>query len=103
MRRIDALGIGFGIFIAGGLAYIALQFIGLSDLQAGVWSQVFLVCALIGWVSTYMFRAVGKNMTYHKQREKYEEKFFQKRLEELSAEELAQIQAQIEKEKGDRV
>ncbi|MGD1875118.1 MAG: DUF3007 family protein [Mastigocoleus sp.] len=100
MRRIDALGIGFGIFITGGLAYTALQFIGLNNLQAGVWSQVLLVCCLVGWVSTYMFRAVGKNMTYHQQREKYEEEYFQKRLDGLSEQELAQIQAEVEEEKG---
>ncbi|MBH8554689.1 DUF3007 family protein [Nostocaceae cyanobacterium CENA357] len=103
MRRIDAIGIGLGVFIAGGLAYIGLQLIGLDVQQAGVWSQVLLVCGLIGWLATYIFRAVGKNMTYHQQREQYEQAFFQKRLEELTPEELAKIQAEIEQEEQTQV
>ncbi|NWF58613.1 MAG: DUF3007 family protein [Fischerella sp.] len=103
MRRIDALGIGFGIFIAGGLAYLLLQLAGLDNLSAGIWSQLLLVGGLVGWLLTYIFRAVSHKMTYHQQREQYEEAYFQKRLEELSPEELAKIQAEIEQEKGSQV
>lgn len=99
MRRIDAIGIGFGVFVAGGLAYVVLQLVGLDSLEAGIWSQVLLVGGLVGWLLTYVFRATGKKMTYHQQREQYEEAFFTKRLQELSPEELAQIQAEIELEK----
>ncbi|MBW4563500.1 MAG: DUF3007 family protein [Mojavia pulchra JT2-VF2] len=99
MRRIDAIGIGFGVFIAGGLAYIGLQLVGLDNQQAGIWSQVLLVSGLLGWLATYVVRAVGQKMTYHQQREEYEEAFFQKRLDELTPEELAKIQAEIEQEK----
>ncbi|MBO3461647.1 DUF3007 family protein [Aetokthonos hydrillicola Thurmond2011] len=98
MRRIDALGIGFGVFITGGLAYILLQQLGLDSQNAGIWSQALLVGGLVGWLLTYVFRATSKNMTYHQQRKQYEEAFLNKRLEELSPEELAQIQAEIEKE-----
>ncbi|MBU7582502.1 MAG: DUF3007 family protein [Nostoc sp. TH1S01] len=103
MRRIDALGIGLGIFIAGGLVYVGLQLVGLDGQQAGIWSQAVLVIGLIGWVSTYVYRAVNKNMTYHQQREEYEQAFFQKRLEELTPEELEKIQAEIEQEKQSQV
>ncbi|MGH7999927.1 MAG: DUF3007 family protein [Brasilonema sp.] len=95
MRRIDAIGIGFGIFVAGGLAYTLLRLLGIDSSEAGIWSQVFLFVGLIGWLLTYGFRAVGKKMTYHKQREQYEEGYLQKRLEELTPEELAKIQAEI--------
>ncbi len=98
MRRIDAIGIGFGVFVAGGLAYVILQLVGLNSLNAGIWSQVFLVGGLVGWLLSYLFRAVSHNMTYHEQRKQYEEAYFQKRLEELSPEELAKIQAEIEQE-----
>jgi len=103
MRRIDALGIGFGVFVAGGLAYVVLQLVGLDSLDAGIWSQVLLVGGLIGWLLTYAFRAIGKKMTYHQQREQYEAAFFKKRLDEISPEELAKIQAEIEQEKGTQV
>jgi hypothetical protein len=42
-------------------------------------------------------------MTYHQQREEYEQAFIQKRLDELSPEELAKIQAEIEQEKQSQV
>ncbi|WP_353930240.1 DUF3007 family protein [Okeanomitos corallinicola TIOX110] len=98
MRRIDALGIALGIFLAGGLAYLGLQLVGLNSQDAGIWSQFLLVVGLIGWLATYLFRAGNKKMTYHQQREEYEKAFLQKRLDELSPEELAKIQAEIESE-----
>lgn len=98
MRRIDVIGIGLGVFAAGGLAYLLLHLAGLDSLEAGIWSQVLLVGGLIGWVLTYALRVAGQKMTYNQQRQEYEEAFLQKRLEELTPEDLAQIQAEIEKE-----
>lgn len=98
MRRIDVLGIGFGVFTAGGLAYIILQVAGLENLEAGIWSQLLLVGGLVGWLISYVLRVLGKNMTYHQQRQEYEEAYLQKRLEQLTPEELAKIQAEIEQE-----
>ncbi|WP_414549237.1 DUF3007 family protein [Anabaena sp. CCY 0017] len=103
MRRIDAIGIGLGVFIAGGLGYVGLQLVGLDGQQAGIWSQVLLVSALLGWLASYIFRAVGNKMTYHEQREQYEKAFLQKRLDELTPEELAKIQAQIAQEEQSQV
>jgi hypothetical protein len=100
MRRIDALGITLVIFLAGGLAYVGLQFVGLNNLQAGIWSQLLLVTGLIAWLLTYVFRAVGKNMTYHEQRKQYEEAYLTKRLEDMTPEELSELQAKIDKEEG---
>ncbi|MBW4616462.1 MAG: DUF3007 family protein [Desmonostoc vinosum HA7617-LM4] len=103
MRRIDAIGISLGIFVAGGLAYVGLQLVGLDNQTAGIWSQVLLVCGLVGWLITYLVRAVGQKMTYHQQREQYEQDFLQKRLDELTPEELARIQAEIEQEEQTQV
>jgi Protein of unknown function (DUF3007) len=100
MRRIDAIGITLGVFVTGGLAYVALQLFGIDGQNAGIWSQVLLVAGLMGWLATYLFRAGGKKMTYHQQREEYDKAFLQKRLDELTPEELAKIQAEIEL--GDR-
>ncbi len=98
MRRIDAIGIVFGVFVAGGLVYVVLQLVGLDSQNAGIWSQALLVCGLIGWLFTYVFRAVSNKMTYHQQRDDYEQAYFQKRLDELSPEELERIQMEIEQE-----
>ena len=99
MRRIDAIAITIGIFLTGGAAYLILRTAGLDNFSAGIWSQVLLVGGLLGWVSTYLFRAFSHNMTYHQQRKDYEDKVLQKRLDEMSPEELAKLQAEIEAEK----
>ncbi|MBD1908300.1 DUF3007 family protein [Funiculus sociatus GB2-A5] len=99
MRRIDIIGIGIGIFVAGGLAYLVLQLAGLDSLEAGIWSQLLLVGGLVGWLLTYLFRVGTKNMTYNQQLKDYEDAVLQKRLEELTPEELAKLQAEIEQEK----
>lgn len=99
MRRIDVIGIGIGIFAAGGLIYLLLEFAGLDSLNAGIWSQAILVGGLIGWLLTYLLRALTQNMTYNQQIKDYKEAVLQKRLEELTPEELAKLQAEIEEEK----
>ncbi|KPQ36111.1 MAG: Protein of unknown function (DUF3007) [Phormidesmis priestleyi Ana] len=96
MRRIDVIGIGIGVFAAGGLLYLAFAWAGLDGISAGIWSQVVFVAGLLGWTGTYVARALGKKMTYNQQLEDYEEAVLQKRLEEMSPEELAQIQAEVE-------
>jgi Protein of unknown function (DUF3007) len=100
MRRIDAIGISVGVFTAGGLAYLLLQGAGLDSIQAGIWTQAALVGGLLGWVVTYAFRAVTQTMTYNQQLKDYEDAVLQKRLDELTPEELAKLQAEIEAEKG---
>ena len=99
MRRIDAISIALGVFAAGGIVYILLQVAGLDELNAGIWSQALLVGGLVGWLLTYLFRVGTKNMTYNQQLQDYEEAFLEKRLEEMTPEELEELQAQIEKEK----
>jgi Protein of unknown function (DUF3007) len=100
MRKIDVIGIGIGIFAAGGLAFLVLQAVGLDNLEAGIWSQLLLIGGLVGWLLSYLFRAGTKNMTYNQQLKDYEEAVLQKRLEELTPEELAQLQAEVEQEKN---
>jgi Protein of unknown function (DUF3007) len=101
MRRIDVLAIGVAVFLAGGLLYAVLKAAGLDTFDAGIWSQVIFLVALLGWVSTYLFRVVGGQMTYDRQRDDYETAFLQKRLDEMSPEELETLQAELEQEKQD--
>ncbi|MEL6500379.1 MAG: DUF3007 family protein [Cyanobacteria bacterium J06629_2] len=100
MRRIDALGIGLGVFVAAGLVFWALQLFGLDGINAGIWTQAALVVMLVGWSLTYLFRVGNKNMTYNQQIRDYKEAVMQKRLEEMSAEELDKLQQEIEQEKS---
>lgn len=100
MRRIDVIGIGFGVFAAGAIAYFLLQLAGLDSSQAGIWTQAILVGGLVGWLLTYLFRVFTQNMTLNQQLQDYEDAVLQKRLEELSPEELAKLQAEVEEEKS---
>jgi len=102
MRRIDVLGIGLGIFTVGGLMYLLLQGLGLNSQTAGIWSQAALMVGLVGWLLTYVFRAFTQRMTYNQQLKDYAAAVLQKRLEVLTPEELAQIQAEIELERQNR-
>lgn len=99
MRRIDVIIIGIVILAGGGLVYFALQWAGLNTLNAGIWTQALLVLGLIGWMVSYLFRVVTSRMTYHQQLKEYEDAVLQKRLEEMSPEEIAQLQAEVEAEK----
>ncbi|MEO1400875.1 MAG: DUF3007 family protein [Cyanobacteria bacterium J06635_1] len=100
MRRIDVIGIGIGVFAAGGLLYAVLSLTPLDATSAGIWSQVIFVGGLLGWVATYLTRVLTKSMTYDQQLKDYEDAVLEKRLAEMSAEELAQLQAEIEAEKA---
>ena len=95
MRRIDVFGICFGIFAVGGVLYIGLKYAGLESMDAGIWSQVLLVTVVIIWVSTYLFRVGTRTMTFHKQRDDYEEAALQRRLDAMSPEELAKLTEEV--------
>ncbi|MEO0374670.1 MAG: DUF3007 family protein [Cyanobacteria bacterium P01_A01_bin.17] len=101
MRRIDALAIGLGVFIAGGLIYSVFRLAGIEGQNAGIWSQVILVAGLIGWVASYLLRVVTQKMTYNQQLEEYEDAVLQKRLDEMTPEELEQLQAEIDAESNE--
>jgi hypothetical protein len=96
MSRIDVLLISFGVFGVGGLAYVILQVVGLDNINAGIWSQVLLVAIVLGWAGSYVFRVSNHNMTYDRQRADYEEAVLQQRLDAMTPEELAELQASIE-------
>jgi hypothetical protein len=99
MRRIDAILITLGVFVAGGLAYLLLKVVGLEGVQAGIWSQVALVLGLLGWVSTYIYRALNQKMSYVQQLKDYEEAVIQKRFEEMTPEQLAEFQAELDRDR----
>lgn len=99
MRRIDILLIGLGVFGGGGLVYWLLQNTGLDSLDAGIWSQAALIGVVLIWVGSYVFRVLTKQMTLGDQLRDYEEAVMRKRLEEMTPEELAALQAEVEAER----
>jgi hypothetical protein len=103
MRRIDAIALTLAFFLLGGFAYFGLQWFGVGEMNAGIWSQVVLVTALVGWLVSYLLRVVTKNMTYDQQLENYKTAVLKKRLEEMSPEEIAQLQAEVAAEKQEQV
>ena len=98
MRRIDVITVSLAIFVGGGLLYIVFQAIGLDGLSAGVWSQALLVIVVLAWTSSYLFRVANKDMTYNQQLKDYEDAVLQKRLEEMTPEELEKLQHEIDQE-----
>lgn len=102
MRRLDVLLFSAAVFGVGGLAYAVLLFgLGMDSAQAGIWSQVVLVgVGVTAWVASYLIRAFTQTMTYNQQLVDYEDAVLQKRLDELSPEELAQLQAEVEAERA---
>ncbi|HEY9700924.1 MAG TPA: DUF3007 family protein, partial [Allocoleopsis sp.] len=96
--RIDVLIIGLVVTVGGFVIYLLLQTAGIDAINAGIWSQSILVIGLLGWVFTYIFRVVTQNMTYNQQVKNYKDAVLQKQIEELSPEELAKLQSEIEKE-----
>jgi hypothetical protein len=98
MRRIDAIGIGLIVFTLGGALYGILKLAGVNDLNAGVWSQGIFVLLILAWTSSYLFRVFSGRMTYIEQRDRYEDAFLQQRLDNMSPEELAKLQAELEQE-----
>lgn len=98
MRRIDAIGIILGVFLAGGLGYLVLRGAGLDSVNAGIWSQLLLVGGVLGWVSTYLFRVNTQKMTFNQQVKDYQTAVLKKQLEEMSPEELEALQAKVDAE-----
>jgi hypothetical protein len=95
MRRIDVIFIGLAVFAAGGILYSGFGIAGLDATNAGIWSQFLLVIGLLGWVATYLYRALTKNMTYVQQLKDYETAVLEKRYAELSPAELEKLQAEV--------
>lgn len=58
-----------------------------------------LVGVLIAWISTYVFRAVTKTMTYNQQLDDYKKAVLTKKLEEMSPEERESLLAEVDTEK----
>ncbi|KKJ00411.1 DUF3007 family protein [Prochlorothrix hollandica] len=100
MRRIDAIGIGLGLLLGGGVLYLVFQQLGYDSINAGLWSQGLLVVGLLGWVGTYLFRVATQTMTYSQQWRNYEQAALQRHLESLSPEELSKLQAEVDREKA---
>ncbi|MCY7335148.1 MAG: DUF3007 family protein [Chamaesiphon sp.] len=99
MRRIDVIFIGIVVFAIGGAGYLGLTFVGVDNINAGIWSQLLLVGIILAWSFSYIFRVATKKMTYTQQLKEYEEAVLQKRLDELTPEQLAKLQAEIEQER----
>jgi hypothetical protein len=95
MRRIDAIAITAGVFAAGAILYWAFKIVGFDPTNAGIWTQFILVIGLVGWILTYLYRALTRNMTYVQQLKEYEEAVMQKRYEEMTPAEREQLAQEV--------
>jgi hypothetical protein len=90
MRRIDAIAVMIAFFGFGGVAFLLLRAYGFDGINAGV-----LVVVLLGWISTYVFRAVTQTMTYNQQLDDYKKAVLTKQLEEMTPEEREKLLAEV--------
>ena len=95
MRRIDVIFIGLAVFLIGGLLYLILKLLGIDGLSAGIWTQFILVLGIVIWTLSYLVRVLTRNMTYNQQLKDYEEAVLDKRLAQMTPEEIAQLQAEV--------
>jgi len=95
MRRIDVIFIGLAVFLIGGLLYLILKLFGIDGLSAGIWTQFILVLGIVIWTLSYLVRVLTRNMTYNQQLKDYEEAVLDKRLAQMTPEEIAQLQAEV--------
>ncbi len=96
MRRIDVIAIGIGIFLAGGGLFLGFRLFGLDGISAGIWSQAVMVGGVVAWLASYLLRVVTSNMTLNQQMDDYETAVLQRRLDELSPEQLAALQEKLD-------
>ncbi len=57
-----------------------------------------MVGGLVGWLATYLLRVMTQSMTLNRQLDDYEEAVLQKRLDELTPEQIAALQEELESE-----
>lgn len=95
MRRVDVIILGVGVFLAGGLIYGLLRLVGVEATAAGIWSQGIFIVGVLVWVLTYFGRVFTGKMTYNQQLTDYEDAVLEKKLAEMTPEELAQLEAQF--------
>jgi Protein of unknown function (DUF3007) len=95
MRRIDVIFVGLGVFGAGGILYWGFGVAGLDAANAGIWSQFLLVIGLLGWVATYLYRALTQKMTYVQQLKDYETAVLEKRYTEMSPADREKLEAEV--------
>ncbi len=101
MRRIDALGIGLGFFLLGGVVYVGLQAFGIEAQKAGIWTQAVLVGGLLIWLLSYVTRVFTHDMTYHQQIKEYEDKMIELKWANMTPEEREKLQTEVEQERVD--
>ncbi len=96
MRRIDVIAVGIGMFLAGGGLFLGFRLFGLDGISAGIWSQAVMVGGVVAWLASYLLRVVTRNMTLNQQMDDYETAVLQRRLDELSPEQLAALQEKLD-------
>jgi hypothetical protein len=85
VNRAQAILLGLGVFALGGIGYALFQANGLEGFSAGIATSAVLTVLVLGWTSSYLFRALTGNMTYMQQRRDYREAYDALTNEQLQA------------------
>ena len=86
MNRGQALLIGLGVFLAGGVGYAGFKAAGFEGFSAGIAAEALLILVVMGWTGTYLLRVVTGKMSFMEQRRRYRAAFDALTTEELQKE-----------------
>eukprot|EP00274_Cyanoptyche_gloeocystis_P006925 CAMPEP_0196655772 /NCGR_PEP_ID=MMETSP1086-20130531/8188_1 /TAXON_ID=77921 /ORGANISM="Cyanoptyche gloeocystis , Strain SAG4.97" /LENGTH=210 /DNA_ID=CAMNT_0041988265 /DNA_START=46 /DNA_END=678 /DNA_ORIENTATION=+ len=90
--RAGVFAVGGIVLVAGVAFYYGLQFAGVEEIQAGIWTEIAVAGGVIVlWTLSYLSRFFNKELGYFKQREEYEEAVIRKRYEELTDEQWTKM------------
>lgn len=99
--RLSILRFGLILLLVGGLIYGGLKGLGISDAAAQTTASLLLFLGLVSWSLGYLKRVLTGQMTYHQQRKTYETEQLRQMIEQMTPEELAALQAEIEEQDTD--
>lgn len=100
--RLQILIFGLGILLVGGGIYGGLKVTGVSDLTAQTGASILLLVGLLGWTFGYLRRVLTGQMSLHHQRQVYETEQLQRMVEQMTPEQVAAFQAELEQERAEQ-
>jgi hypothetical protein len=98
MTKGQSLLVGLAVFGLGAGGYGLLQLSGFEGFSAGIAASSLLMLLVLGWIATYLLRAVSGTMTYMQQRRTYRDAY-----DALTSEELERKFAALSPEEQERL
>ncbi len=96
--RLNILIFGCIVLLGGGALYGGVRLLGISEATAQTGASVLLLLGFVVWTAGYLSRVLSGRMSLHRQQQVYETERLRQQIEQMSPEQLAALQAEIEAE-----